>query len=134
MERLRGKGIQAEIEIVVMPSPGKGTMLLLLAEFEGGTSCHGALGAIGKPAEKVADEACNEFFEFLSSDAAIEPHLADQLLLPLALAPGESFFTASKVTQHLVTNAAVIQMFLNVKIDVRGEVGQRGEVTVRHEC
>lgn len=134
LERLGEKGIRGEIEIVEMASPGKGTMLLLLAQFEGTASCHYSLGAIGKRAERVADEACGDFFEFLSGDAAIEPRLADQLLLPLSLALGESCFTTSKVTQHLITNAAVIQTFLNVRIEVRGEVGQPGKVTVRNEC
>ena len=131
--RLREKGLRAEIEIREMASPGRGTMLLLLAQFAEVTSCHYSLGAIGKSAEKVADEACKELFEFLASDAAVEPHLADQLLVPLALAHEESFFTTSKITQHLLTNAAVIEKFVNVTIDVGGEVGQPGKVMVINE-
>jgi RNA 3'-terminal phosphate cyclase (ATP) len=133
LERLRAKGLRAEIETVEMPSPGKGTMLLLLCRFENATSCHFSLGAIGKRAEKVADEACLEFFEFLSGEAAIEHHLADQLLIPLALAPGESFFSTNKVTQHLITNAAVVGKFLKVKIAIGGEIGSPGKVTVERE-
>jgi RNA 3'-terminal phosphate cyclase (ATP) len=81
----------------------------------------------------VADEACLEFFEFLSGEAAIEHHLADQLLIPLALAPGESFFSTNKVTQHLITNAAVVGKFLKVKIAIGGEIGSPGKVTVERE-
>lgn len=132
LERLRSKRLNAHIEILQMPSPGKGTMLLLLAEFENATACHFALGAIGKRAEKVADEACEKFFAFLSSNAAVESHLADQLLIPLALAPGESSFTTSQITQHLVTNAAIIQKFINAEILIEGELGHPGMVKVRH--
>ncbi len=134
LARLKEKGMGADIEIVRMPSPGKGTILLLLAEFEGGTSCHYALGAIGKRAETVADEACGELFDFLAAEAAVEHHFADQALIPLALAPDDSFFTTSKVTSHLVTNAWVIERFTDVKIRIEGEEGRRGKVWVTHEA
>jgi RNA 3'-terminal phosphate cyclase (ATP) len=67
-----------------------------------------ALGQLGKPSETVADETVAAFREHHDSDAAVELHLADQLLLPLALAKGASAFTAPRPTGHLTTNARTI--------------------------
>jgi RNA 3'-terminal phosphate cyclase (ATP) len=68
---------------------------------------------------------------FERTGAAVDRHLADQLLLPLALAAGPSRFTTDAVTEHLRTNAAVIQQFLPAcAIDVRGNKGTSGTVEV----
>ena len=49
---------------------------------------------------------------FLSSKAVLDEHAADQLLLPLSLAPGDSVFTTPEITAHLRSNAALIEQFL----------------------
>jgi RNA 3'-terminal phosphate cyclase (ATP) len=119
-----------EIEIVTLESPSKGTLLLLLAEFENSQCCFFGLGARGKPAELVADEAVGELLDFCATDGTIDHYLADQLMLPLALVPGVSELRTSKVTQHLTTNAEVVRMFLAVKIEIDGEHGQPGLVQI----
>lgn len=114
-----------------VPSPVKGTYLILLVEFEGSRACFTALGARGKPAERVADEAVNELLEFLDTGNAIDPYLADQLLLPMALAEGTSQVSTSKVTQHLLTNVEVIRLFMPVKVEITGELDGPGLVQVK---
>ena len=52
---------------------------------------------------------------YLTTDAAVGEHLADQLLLPMALAGGGTF-SCSTVPQHALTNAEVIARFLPVNI------------------
>ena len=77
------------------------------------------LGERGKPAETVADEAVDELLAYESATrAAIDPHSADQLLIPLALAPGRSEYTVSEVTGHLRTNALTLRAFLDREITV----------------
>jgi RNA 3'-terminal phosphate cyclase (ATP) len=78
----------------------------------------------------VADEAVDALFEFLDTDGQTDQYLADQLLLPLAFASGASEFRTSRVTLHLVTNAAVIQSFLPARVQIMGEIGQPGLVRV----
>jgi len=119
-----------KIKNLQAPSPGKGTMLLLLAEFEHGQCCYFGLGEKGKPAERVADEAVDALQAFLQSGAAIDQYLADQLLLPLALAEQASELHTSQVTQHLATNAEVLRAFVDVKIEIQGEMGQPGWVRI----
>ncbi|MEJ2671106.1 MAG: RNA 3'-terminal phosphate cyclase, partial [Deltaproteobacteria bacterium] len=87
-----------------------------------------ALGARGKPAEQVADEVADAYLAFQKSGAALDPHLADQILIYLALARGPSSFTTAAVTSHLLTNVWVIAQFLGQVLEVRGNLGEPGEV------
>jgi RNA 3'-terminal phosphate cyclase (ATP) len=130
VNRLKPLCEHVEIEIVRLPSPGRGTMLLLLAEFEHHRCCFYALGARGKPAEQVAEEAVVELEAFLASDGCVDAYLADQLIVPLALAEGVSEIRTSKVTQHLITNVQVVKLFLPVEIAVVEEIGQPGTIRI----
>lgn len=122
----------SKIKTVLMPSPGKGTFILLKAKFSNASSaCFTALGAPGKPAETVADEAVNQMIAFLETDGCLDHFLADQLLLPLSFVDGNSQFRTNRITQHLLTNAHVIKHFLPVDIMIEGEVGQPGLVTLK---
>ena len=132
-QALRGLGHLAdvsEIEIVGLKSPSRGTFLLLLAEFEYSQCCFFGLGARGKPAERVADEAVGELLVFLATDGTVDQYLADQLVLPLALCSGPSELRTSKVTRHLTTNAEIVQMFLPVSITIDGGIDQPGLVRI----
>ncbi len=73
----------------------------------------------------MAKRLLNEVRAYLKTDAAVGEHLADQLLLPMALAGGGSF-SCSKVTQHALTNAEVIARFLPVRITF--EQQERGSI------
>jgi RNA 3'-phosphate cyclase len=132
LQNLCKEGIQPEIKIktISLPSPVKGTFLLLLAQFEGGRCCFYSLGELGKPAERVADEAVDELLAFLETPGAIDPYLADQLLMPLCLSQDVSHLSTSRITWHLLTNAQILQAFLPVKIDIDAELDQPGLVHI----
>ncbi len=119
-----------DIRCVRDASYSPGSALLLSAEFEHSRCCYGALGARGKPAERVADEAADALIAFLATDAAIDEHLADQLLLPLALADGASMLRTARITPHLTTNADIIRLFLPVDIEIAGALDAPGTVRV----
>jgi RNA 3'-terminal phosphate cyclase (ATP) len=86
---------------------------------------------LGKPAEAVADEAVAAIREYHASDAAVELHLADQLLLPLALATGVSTFTAPRPSGHLMTNAWTIGQFGVADISIGQETPCRVRIEPR---
>jgi RNA 3'-phosphate cyclase len=90
-----------------------------------------ALGARGKPAEQVADEAVEELLSFSRRRAALDRHLADQVLLYLARAAGPSVFTIEAITSHLLTNLWVIEEFLGPTFQVQGNLGEPGAITCR---
>jgi RNA 3'-terminal phosphate cyclase (ATP) len=126
---LRSRGFKPQIEIVDAPSPGPGTCVFLLTEFKGTVAGFTGYGRLRKPAEKVAEEAARAFLAYQRRDGAVDRYLADQLILPLALASGESCFTTGKVTEHLRTNAWLVEQFLPVRV----EIGQDRRVRVRSE-
>ncbi len=131
LKRLYDHTPNAKIQTLRLPSQGKGTFILLKAAFsQGGSACFTALGAPGKPAEQVADNAVEALLAFLETDGCVDPFLADQLLLPLLAVPGESAFRTSLVTAHLLTNAHVIDQFLPGRIHIAGPQGSPGLVRV----
>ena len=128
VKRLARFDSSVNIERVKGESIGRGTLVFLMAEFENVQAGFSAIGVRGKRAEAVADEAYQALADFLKSDAAIEPYLADQLILPMALAKGESRFTTSQITQHLTTNIWLVQQFLPVQFEVNGVENESGEI------
>lgn len=127
---LTRRGFESTIEIKELPARGINTIMLLLGVFEHSLCCYSALGARGKPAEKVAAEATEAFLHFIESDGVFDEYLADQLLLPFALARGHSQFKTPKITQHLLTNIEVIRTFLDTHISVDGKMGEAGMVQI----
>jgi len=101
----------------MVSSVGPGNMVSLRASFDNITEVVEVIGERGVVAESVADKAIGLLNRYLASAATIGEHLADQLLLPMALGGGGSF-TTLKPSQHLETNAAVIQALTSVRIDI----------------
>jgi RNA 3'-terminal phosphate cyclase (ATP) len=88
-------------------------------------------GRVGASAESVAAEAVKQARAYIASEAAVDEHLADQLLLPFALAGG-GVFTAEKLNRHARTNMDVISTFLPVSFDISEEARRtRIEVMAR---
>ena len=111
---------------------GPGNAVLITLEHEHVTEVFAGFGAKMVRAEAVAGQAFKEAREYIASGAAVGEHLADQLMLPLALAGGGSF-TASTVSRHALTNADVIACFLPVEIGFEHEE-RRSICVVRRPC
>jgi len=126
LQVLRASGVNARIQVVYAPSKGQGTVVFLWAESENAVAGFTSLGELGKPAEQVAKEAAQDLLAYLQGDAAVDRYLADQLVLPLALAGGPSQFTTEMVTQHLLASAWVVNQFLPGRVRVEGKVGEPG--------
>jgi RNA 3'-terminal phosphate cyclase (ATP) len=114
VERLAAAGVAAEIAIEDgAPALGPGTLVFLAIRGRAGFS---ALGRRGLPAEEVAEAAVEPLLAYLASGAAVDEHLADQLVPFCALAGVESTFTCPSVSLHLTTVAWVVEQFLPVRI------------------
>lgn len=87
-------------------------------------------GRRGLPAERVAALCLHEAREYLASTAPVGPHLADQLLIPCALAKGGTFRTLTP-TLHSTTNAEVIQLLLGTRFRFETESNGTCRVKVR---
>jgi RNA 3'-terminal phosphate cyclase (ATP) len=113
-------------EAVSAACPGAG--LFLTAEYERIRAGFNAFGARGKNSETVAGEASGTLLSHLRSGAALDRHLADQALLPLALACAPSAFTCEGATRHLETNAWMIRQFGIADVLIEGR--ERGPALV----
>jgi RNA 3'-terminal phosphate cyclase (ATP) len=127
---LAADGLTAHISATSMTSACAGAALFLGVEYAQGRAGVTALGERGKPAEIVAEEAVAALLAFHRSNAAFDAHLADQLIVPAALAAGPSIFTAERVTSHLLTNAWVVEQFGLAQIEVSPGEGGVGLVNV----
>lgn len=110
---------------------GPGCVLVLRHDVEPVPVTVSVPGERGKPAEAVADEACEELARYVHrGPAAVDEHSADQIVLPLALAEGAAEYDVVTVTRHLTTNVGVIRRFLDREIVIEGAEGEPGKVKV----
>lgn len=86
-------------------------------------------GRKGYPAEHVAEDALAELDKYIDADVPVGECLADQLLLPLAVARGGRFRTLAPLSQHTQTNIATIRHFVDVPIRVV-ESGSAADVII----
>jgi RNA 3'-terminal phosphate cyclase (ATP) len=119
-------GLEPEIEALRERGSGPGAGIVLWREQAGFSS----LGKPGLPAELVAQAAVADLIAFMDNGVAVDRYLADQLLIPMALAQGESSFTTDTISRHVVTNAQLIRQWLGVSIDIQHGAGPFGRVTV----
>jgi RNA 3'-terminal phosphate cyclase (ATP) len=113
-ERLGWGGEELRVETTTNAvSPGN--VLTLEMESERLTELFTGVGERGVRAEVIAGRAVAEVENYLASGAPVGEHLADQLLIPLALASGGSYVTGEP-SSHTTTNVEVIRKFLDVEI------------------
>ena len=106
-ENLHVRGLSGEF--------GPGNALTLTVEHEHITEVFTGFGEKGVSAESVAKRAVDEARHYLASEAVVGRHLADQLLLPMALAGGGEFVTMP-VTQHFESHVEIIGKFLSKRV------------------
>jgi RNA 3'-terminal phosphate cyclase (ATP) len=124
-----GKG-RFDIELLDVSTPGQGTFIFIQSESENSIAGFSSLGERGKRAEIVGEEATIEFIEYYFTDAALDPHISDQIVLYLSLCKEQSVFTTSCITQHLITNLWVIGLFNEYKYSIDGKISKAGTVKI----
>lgn len=97
---------------------GAGNVVSAIIQSEHITECFTAFGQRGLPAEQVAQKLVKELQRYLDAGVPVGKYLADQLLLPLALAGGGSFMTVEP-SSHTLTNIRVINAFMDTSIQCR---------------
>jgi len=80
--------------------------------------------------EAVAEKAVQQARRYIGSEAAVGEYLADQLLIPMAMARGGSF-TTLPLSRHATTNIEVIGKFLDASIEVSQIEDRVSKVDVR---
>lgn len=119
LQRLRQRGLDADIALVDDSGAlGPGTLLFLAVSGPGALAGFSALGRRGVTAETVADEAVDALFAYLDSGAAVDQHLADQLVPFMALARTPSVLTCPARSLHLATVARLVERFAPVRVSI----------------
>jgi RNA 3'-terminal phosphate cyclase (ATP) len=124
--------VPLDINVISVSTIGQGTFIFLRSESENSVAGFTSLGERGKRAETVGEEAATEFLEYYSTGAALDSHMANQIVLYLSLSGEESVFTTSCITQHLMTNLWAIGLFHDYRYTVEGEVGKAGKVKINN--
>ena len=94
----------------------QGNTAFVVVASEQHTQVISALGEVKKSSEQVGAELAREVKAYLASQAVADEHLADQLLLPLALGKGGEY-TAQVISEHTRTQAEMIQRFIDCEIE-----------------
>ena len=104
--------IEAEWEVVDLAAASPGAFLQVEAVFETGRAAFGLLGERGLRAEVLGERAARRVLAFIDDEeAVVDPWLADQLAVPLAVSGGGGRLRTSEVTSHLETVAEVLRRF-----------------------
>jgi RNA 3'-terminal phosphate cyclase (ATP) len=106
---------ELQIEHVAKGS-GPGNVLSMELEYEYITEVFTGFGERNLSASKVANKTVSEVKKFLVTDVPVWENLADQLMLPFALAHGGSFRT-TRLTPHSKTNISVIEHFMDIRFE-----------------
>ncbi|HJZ83720.1 MAG TPA: RNA 3'-terminal phosphate cyclase [Polyangia bacterium] len=126
--RLRGHRSCFQVEEVADPI-GPGNVVMIELPSAHVTELFTGFGERGVRAEAVADRVAREAEAYLAADVPVGPHLADQLLLPMALAGGGRFRTLAP-TAHTRTQIEVLQKFLGLKVGAEPESDRAWRIEV----
>jgi RNA 3'-terminal phosphate cyclase (ATP) len=113
----------------VTDSAGPGNVLLVDVESDALTEVFSGFGTRGVSAEAVAGSVADEVEGYLRSEGPVGVHLADQLLVPMAVAGGGEFRTPPP-TLHTITNVGVVRVFLDTPIRMEEESPRTWRVEV----
>lgn len=111
---------QEDLHIRTPEADGPGNVLMVSAEFEHIRELVVDFGEQGLRAEALAHRVAHEMDSYLKSDAVVGQHLADQLLIPMAMA-GSGTMRAHFLTDHVKSNLEVVKKFLPVEVDMEQE-------------
>lgn len=123
---------KAKIEVLYQKTSNPGSGITLAGIYENTILGADALGERGKKAEEVGKEAAEKLLEAMRSEACLDEHASDQVLPFIAIA-GKGEITVSKITKHALTNAWVIEKFLDVKFEFQGKEGESGKIICKRK-
>jgi RNA 3'-terminal phosphate cyclase (ATP) len=103
-------------------SRGPGNVVMIEIQSENVVEVFTAFGQKGVRAEDVALDGLRKAQEYLDSGVPVGKHLADQLMLPLAigafLGSGGGAFRTMELTPHSATHLEIIRSFLAIEARV----------------
>lgn len=121
VERLEEAGVDPHSTAETVESEGPGSSVTVVGTFADAAIGASSLGERGRPAEEVGAAAAGAYLAAAGEPGAVDVHLADQLMVPLAIVGGR--VSIPRVTDHVETNAEVVRSFgVDLEVD-RGPDG-----------
>ncbi|MCP4217098.1 MAG: RNA 3'-terminal phosphate cyclase [bacterium] len=99
-------------------SRGPGNVVMVKLESQDVCETFTAFGSKGLPLKQVANTVVMQAKEYLETGAPVGEYLADQLLVPMAIA-GEGSFVTYVPSMHTRTNIEIIKKFVDVDIEIK---------------
>ena len=121
-EVLHRRGLHAEFRLLDDTTASQaGAALALFAE--GANALLGAdqAGAPRRRAEAIGRFVAQALLDDVASDATVDRHLADQLIIFAALAAGTSIFRLPQVTDHVPTNLWLVETILGARAHLESQ-------------
>lgn len=118
------------LRVVELEGAGPGNCVVVDVVCDSGTEVVSVLGERGRTSEDVAGDVADSVEAFVDANVPVGEHLADQLLIPMALAGGGTFKTMTP-TEHTRTNIEIVKLFLDVEIDLVETADGTATITVR---
>lgn len=122
-------GLEQEGELLQLDQYGPGNVVIIHAHSANFTETFTGFGQKNVRAERVASRVAGQAGKYLKISAPVGPYLADQLLIPMALAGAGQFVTAEP-TQHTLTNIEVIEKFCAVTFQLDRLNKQQWKISV----
>jgi RNA 3'-terminal phosphate cyclase (ATP) len=123
LERIRGKTNWPRESLhrkVVRDSTGPGNVVMIEVESDAGTELFAGFGERGVRAESVADRVVRAYRRYVEGDVPVGEHLADQLLLPMALS-GSGAFRTLALSNHTTTHIELLRRLAARRVSVEAE-------------
>src|SRR5579883_262452 len=128
--RLKSAGVESHIPVEEWEAANPGSVAAVIFRQAPVPPLFFGLGERGKPSESVADDAADEAIAFRDAKCPIDPHSADQLLLPLCFSNDASEYRTSEITRHTTTNIETVRKFVDRTVQIEEGDGKSGIVRV----
>jgi RNA 3'-terminal phosphate cyclase (ATP) len=121
-EVLKSRDLHADVRLLNDDTaPQAGAALALFAAGPHGLLGADRAGALRRSAESIGKYVARSLLEDLDSQATVDRHLADQLVIFAALAQGTSEFRIPQVTDHVQTNIWLVEILLGARAHIEGQ-------------
>lgn len=123
--------VPMDAEHIEVNGRGPGAFVTVWATYEHAMGGGAAMGARGLKIESLAQSAFEETHEWMTSNATVDPYLADQILLPAVMAETSTTLKISRLTERFLTSVWVVKQFTPIHITVRGTLDHPGAVVIQ---
>lgn len=107
-----------DIEIQKCEGTSRGAGMVLIAEYENGLLSSNVLSSKGHSPKQTGLDVASDLLQEMRSGSTVDIHTADQLLPYMAMADGQSRFTVSRISKHLLSQMDTLESFLDVRFGV----------------